>query len=261
MSGGSGRVVAVVQARMSSQRLPGKVLARLPGADDPQRCVLDWTVQRTRRCTLVDEVVVATSQEPADDPLAEHCAAAAIACYRGALDDVLDRFYRAAREHDADTVVRITADCPLVDPDVVGEVLRRHAARGGDFTANRLPPPASRTFPIGLDVEVADMSALTVAWRNARERYEREHVMPYLYVVPGRFTVGIVDAPVEAGDVRWTVDTPADLQAVRALVSTAAATLGTGWRILLDVWRAHPEISRLNAAVTQRSGTDVDPRS
>jgi spore coat polysaccharide biosynthesis protein SpsF len=257
----SSRVVAVIQARMSSQRLPGKVLRPLAGADDAERRVLDWVVGRLRRCRALDEVVVATSVENSDDRLAEHCATTGVACYRGALDDVLDRFYRAAREHGADTVVRITADCPLVDPDIVGEVLQAHFARGGDFTANRLPPPAQRTFPIGLDVEVADMAALATAWRSADERYEREHVMPYLYRVPDRFDVEVVQAPVEAGDVRWTVDTPADLEAVRELVRAANATLATDWRTLLDVWRAHPELARINADVRQRSGTDVDPRS
>ncbi len=257
----SPRVVAIVQARLSSQRLPGKVLAPLPSADDPGLTVLDWTVQRVRRARRVDNVVVATSTEDSDDALAEHCAERGIASHRGSLNDVLDRFWQAARAFDADVVVRVTADCPLVDPEVIDQVVAEHLLRGGDFTANRLPPPATRTFPIGLDVEVADASALGRAWREAGAQHEREHVMPYLYAVPGRFDVAVVDAPVDAGAVRWTVDTPADLQAVRELVRLAKATVATPWRELLQVWQAHPELARLNAEVAQRSATDVDPRA
>jgi spore coat polysaccharide biosynthesis protein SpsF len=246
---------------MSSQRFPGKVLAALPTADDDTLTVVDWTVQRVRAAPGISSVVLATSTDVTDDPLVAHCEERGIATYRGSLDDVLDRCYQAAAAHGADVVVRITADCPLADPGVVAEVVRAHLERGAEFTANRLPPPAPRRYPIGLDVEVAEMSALHRAWREATRPHEREHVMPYLYESPGRFRTAAVECPVDAGTVRWTVDTPADLQAVQALVTAAGATLATSWRALLDVWNAHPEFARLNAGIAQRDARTVDPRA
>lgn len=253
------RVAAVVQARMSSQRLPGKVLASLPAGGDSDLTVLDWTVQRLHLAETVQVVVVATSEDPSDDILAEHCSRRGYGVFRGSLDDVLDRFHGAAQAVHADVVVRITADCPLVDPAVVDLVVSQHIARGSRFSANRLPPPHRRTFPVGLDVEVTNVDDLERAWREAVESSHREHVMPYLY--EGRESeVHLVHADVDAGDVRWTIDTPEDLEVVRRLVRIARARLDTPWTSLLDVWRRNPELAEVNAHVRQRAATDVDPR-
>jgi spore coat polysaccharide biosynthesis protein SpsF len=249
------RVVAVVQARMGSQRLPGKVLAQL--GDRP---VIDWVVGRCLAASGVDAVVVATSTDPADAPLAEHCRDAGVPVFRGPLDDVLARFAAAADTAGAEHVVRVTGDCPLVDPAVIDEVVDVHLREGHDFTANRLPPPHRRTYPIGLDVEVVTRSALAVAESDASSPHHREHVLPYLYEVPGRFDVRVVESPVDAGDVRWTIDTPEDLAAVRGLVEVAGADLRTPWRALLEAWQAHPEVAALNAGTRQRTATDVDAR-
>ena len=167
----------------------------------------------------------------------------------------------AATAHDADAVVRITGDCPLVDPDVVDAVVRAHLEGGHDFTANRLPPPAHRTYPIGLDVEIARRAAFDVANQEATDRAHREHVMPFLYENAGRFDVHIVESDDDAGEVRWTVDTPQDLEAVTRLVQVAAATTGTPWRELLRVWREHPEVAEINASVVQRTAAETDPRT
>jgi spore coat polysaccharide biosynthesis protein SpsF len=254
------RVVGVVQARMGSQRLPGKVLARLPGNDAPDLRVLDWTVQRLGLSRTVDAVVVATSSDVSDDPLVEYCVTRAYDVFRGSLADVLDRFHGAARAARADVVVRVTADCPLIDPAVVDLVVDGHLEAGGRFTANRLPPPHHRTYPIGLDVEVTDMSHLELAWREATQSSHREHVMPYLYEHIDQ-DVLIVDAEIDAGDVRWTIDTVEDLRAVRGLIEVADARLQTTWQQLLAAWRAHPELAALNGHVQQRRADDVDPRS
>ena len=249
-------VLGVVQARMSSQRLPGKVLAPLG-----DRAVIDWVVQRARSARSLTSVVVATSTGPEDDPLAEHCRSQGYEVFRGSLDDVLDRVHQAAATHGADHVVRVTGDCPLVDGQVVDQVVAAHLAGANDFTANRLPPPHHRTFPIGLDVEVCTAPALERAWTQAREPHEREHVMPWLYQVPGRCRVEVVEAPLDAGDVRWTVDTAADLAAVRGLVAAVGeGAVDTPWLRYLDVWRQDPGLAELNAGVRQRTATDVDDR-
>lgn len=250
------KVVAVVQARMSSQRLPGKVLSGLG-----PHAVIDWVLGRTQRAASVDEVVLATSIDPSDDPLADHCAGGGYLVVRGPLRDVLDRVAEAAATRAADHVVRITGDCPLVDPAVVDEVVRTHLTERRDFTANRLPPPHRRTWPIGLDVEVATAAALARARMDSERPHEREHVMPHLYETPGRFDVRVVECPVDAGEVRWTIDTPADLSAVRELVTVAGADLDTPWQRLLSVWRAHPHLADLNGTVEQRGARDVDQRT
>lgn len=252
----TGRVVAVVQARMSSQRLPGKVLRML--GDRP---VIDWVLTRTDQAGSVEEVVLATSDDPSDDVLAQHCADSGVRVVRGSLHDVLDRFVGAARAVGADHVVRVTGDCPFVDGEVVDEVVATHLREGRDFTANRLPPPHPRTFPLGLDVEVASRAALERAWRETTEQRLREHVMPYLYEQPGRFDVRIVDTEEAAGEVRWTVDTPEDLEALRALVADAAVDVGWRWRDLLQAWRERPEIAALNRGAVQRTAQDVDQRT
>jgi spore coat polysaccharide biosynthesis protein SpsF len=249
------RVVAVIQARMGSQRFPGKVLE--PLADS---AVIDWVVRRVGRATMVNEIVVATSSDPADDALVEHCRSRAYAVTRGSLNDVLDRVHGAAAAAGADQVVRITADCPLIDPTVIDEVVSTHVTHYNDFTATQLPPPHRRTYPIGLDVEVATAAALEQAWARATSRHQREHVMPYIYEHPDTFDVQVVDSTADAGDVRWTIDTPEDLAAVNALVDAAAAGFDTSWLDLLDVWRANPNIRAINAEVGQRSAQDTDPR-
>ncbi len=249
------KVVAVVQARMGSQRFPGKVLRPLSDAT-----VIDWVVQRARLATSVDEVRIATSYETADDALVEHCRSHGFAAVRGSLNDVLDRIHGAAAAAGADHVVRITADCPLIDPGVIDRVVATHLARHLDFTATQLPAPHRRTYPIGLDVEVATAAALDQAWSRATSQHQREHVMPYLYQEQDRFDIEVVESSVDAGDVRWTIDTPADLAAVAALVEATGAGFETPWLELLEVWRARPDIRAINAGIRQRSFTDTDPR-
>jgi spore coat polysaccharide biosynthesis protein SpsF len=172
----------------------------------------------------------------------------------------LDRVHSAATEAGADHVVRITADCPLIDPSIIDEVVATHLARSLDFTATQLPAPHRRTYPVGLDVEVATAAALDEAWRRATSRHQREHVMPYLYEEQGRFDTHVVESDADAGDIRWTVDTPADLAAVAALVQAVDADFETPWLALLEVWRARPDIRAINAGVGQRTFTETDPR-
>lgn len=249
-------VIAIVQARMSSSRLPGKVL-RLIG----ERPMLSWVVERTRQARLVDAVVVATTEDSSDDPLAAFCVEHGYPVFRGSLYDVLDRFVQTARAYQADIVVRITADCPLIDPNVIDLTITRLIETKADFTANRLPPPWHRTYPIGLDVEVVRMAALERAWREAKEKHEREHVLPYLYDQQGRFKVEVVDTEPDYGDLRWTVDTPADLAMLQKLVSYLPDGLKFGWRDVLAVWQAHPELAEINANIQHKKFDDVDERA
>ncbi|HSJ78283.1 MAG TPA: glycosyltransferase family protein, partial [Erythrobacter sp.] len=182
------RTVAIIQARMGSSRLPGKVLLDIAGQP-----MLARVVERARRAKTVGEVLVATTIDPSDDPIVAFCQERGIAYHRGSVFDVLDRFYGAARQAGAELIVRITADCPVIDPAVIDLVVEAFHEQSADFACNRLPPPAQRTWPIGLDTEVCAFRGLERAWKEASLPYEREHVMPYFYDQPGRFKVVVVE--------------------------------------------------------------------
>lgn len=250
-----GRTVAIIQGRMSSSRLPGKILMDIAG--EP---MLMRVVERARRSKTVDEVVFATTTDPSDDPVAEFCQSRAVACWRGSLPDVLDRFYQAARHFRAETIVRLTADCPLLDPGLVDETVALFRSRGADFAANRLPPPYRRTYPIGLDCEVCTFAALERAWHEAHAAHEREHVMPYMYEVEGRFKVAVLDYQINYGSLRWTVDTAQDLELVRQVYQRLAGRTDFSWLDVLAIFDREPDLARINAQVEHRNMYDVDQR-
>lgn len=201
-------ILGVIQGRMSSTRLPGKVLAEVEGMP-----MIGRQVERLRRSQRLDELVLATSDEASDDPLADYCRALGMKIVRGPLDDVLARFALAADAFpEADTLVRLTADCPLTDWRVLDAMLDQHRDNADDYTNNTMP---ERTFPHGLDVEAVRMEAFRTAAAEATDPYDREHVTPYLYRNPRRFRVAGFRRDPSLGHLRWTVDYPADLDFVR----------------------------------------------
>lgn len=248
------RVVAIIQARMASSRLPGKVLADLGG-----RPVLEWVVRRASRTAGIEQVVVATSARPEDDAVAAFCEEKGIDCTRGSLQDVLDRYYQAAEAYEADVVLRLTGDCPLIDPGLLDELIETflEAEPPLDFAANRLP--TERTIPIGLDAEICSFSALEVAWREAREAHQREHVMPFFYEHPDRFRILHIRQEQDYGHHRWTVDTPEDLELLRR-VAAEFKDDGFSWKEVLALFEARPELAEINAGVEHKGQLDVDAR-
>ena len=207
------RTVAIIQARMTSSRLPGKVL--MPIAGKP---AILFMHARVRRAKLIDAICLATSVDPSDDALAACAEAAGLDVHRGSLDDVLDRFVGAARAHQAEIVVRLTGDCPLIDPEIIDQVVGLLAGGGYDYASN-IDPPA---FPDGLDVEAMTVAALETAAAEARLGSEREHVTPFIRNHPERFRAGLVSSPVDLSALRWTVDYPDDLELVRRLTESVA---------------------------------------
>ena len=250
------RVVAIIQARMDSSRLPGKVLRDIHG-----KPMLAWVVERTRKASSVSEVMVATTSDPSDDMIEQVCRQMNVPCFRGNIYDVLDRYYQAAREAQADVIVRITADCPLIDAGLIDMVVQRFLEEKVDFAANRLPPPYQRTYPIGLDVEVVSFTALQRAWQEAREKHEREHVLPYLYESPGRFKTLMVDHETDLGSYRWTVDTFEDLEFIQKLFTLLPDTENFTWLDVLKIVEKNPQLSEINAGVSHKTFKDVDERS
>lgn len=201
-------VVAVLQARLSSRRLPGKVL--LPILARP---MLELQIERVRRAGSLDQLIVATSDQPDDDPIESLCRRIGVECRRGSLDDVLARVYRAVEPLRPDYVVRLTADCPLSDPEVIDGTVRYCVEGGHDYASNAIEP----TFPDGLDVGVMKFSALETAHLEAGTPAEREHVTLFLRSRPERFSIGSYRDRIDRSAMRWTVDEQKDLDFVRAV--------------------------------------------
>jgi spore coat polysaccharide biosynthesis protein SpsF (cytidylyltransferase family) len=236
-------VGAIIQARTGSTRLPGKVLLDIEGMS-----MLARVVDRVRRAATIDRIVIATTANAQDDPLAAHAGALSVDVFRGDEDDVLDRYYRAATQFELDVIVRITSDCPLLDPGLLDRVVTLARESRVDYAADTLP----RRFPRGLDVEVFPVATLERVWREATTFQDRAHVTPYVLDHPAAFsTAGITDA-VDRSHMRWTVDTPEDLTFVRE-VYRELATRDFTWTDVLNVLDRRPELLQINALVRQKA--------
>jgi len=248
-------VVAIVQARMGSSRLPGKVLLDIGG-----EAMLYRVVVRARRAQLVGKVVVATTTDSSDDLVEVFCKSKGFPCFRGDPYDVLDRYYQAARLFGASTIVRLTADCPLIDPGEIDRTVKAFFRADVDFAANRLPPPWKRTTPVGMDTEVVKFEALRKAWREAEEKYAREHVMPYLYEKKGRFSVLLVDQEPDLSHLRLTVDVPEDLALARKIYQHFDNRDDFSLNDILDLLNKSRELLDINADVKHKGYQEVDDR-
>lgn len=239
----SDHVVAVVQARTGSTRLPGKVLADVAG-----RSMLARVCERLAGAGTIDRVIVATTTEPADRAVAAECARLGVPCFRGSAGDVLGRYHGAAAAGGAGVVVRVTADCPLIDPDVVDRVVRAFLDARPDYASNTL----KRTWPRGLDTEVFPAAALARAHGDARLPYEREHVTPHFYGHPHRFHLHPVTGPARLDHLRWTVDTADDLRLVRAIYARLGPDGTFSWRDAARLFDREPALAELNRHVRQK---------
>lgn len=237
------KTVALIQARMASSRLPGKVLMKLGSTS-----VLSRVVCRARRARLVDEVVVATTTETGDDSIVEECKRQRVTVTRGREDDVLDRYYEAARQVQASTIVRITADCPLIDATLIDDVALAFQRQSPDYASNTLV----RTYPRGLDTEVLSFEALERAWRDAKQPWERAHVTPFLYRHPEIFRLVSVRSDHDYSRHRWTLDTPEDYEFLREVYARLEGRVDFSWRDVLDILQGEPGLSLINANSRQK---------
>jgi len=258
---------------MASSRLPDKVLLDIGG-----KPMLAWVVERTRRAQSLAEVIVATTTAPSDDAVQALCQERGYPVYRGSAFDVLDRYYLAARQHRADIVVRITADCPLIDPGLIDEAVATFTGSEGsesraagrdaplspypyDFVANRLPPPWGRTYPVGLDIEVCSFSGLELAWSEADQPHQREHVMPFFYEQPERFRIRLLNHDNDHGDLRWTVDTAQDLELLRSIAAHFDWRDDFTWLEVLEFTKDNPDLAQINALVQPKDYRTIDARN
>ena len=239
------KTIAIVQARVGSARFPNKVMRTVLGVP-----MIQLLLERLSCATRVDQIVLATSQDIRNQPLVEHVKKLGYSVYEGSEQDVLDRYYQAASLHNPDTVVRITGDCPLIDPEVVDAAIAVFERAGVDYVSNTLPP----TFPDGLDVEVFSCAALARAWNEARQPYEREHVTPYIKE-SGKFRTLNVPHSEDCSAERWTVDEPEDFEVVRKAFEHFAPRRDFGWREVLALRQTHPEWFEANRHLIRNEGS------
>ncbi len=239
-------VLAFIQARVGSTRLPGKVLLDLHG-----KPVLERVIERVQSAKGIDGVIVVTTLESKDIPVVRLCAERGIRVFCGSENDVLDRFYQAAKILGPDHVVRITADCPVMDPRVIEKVVGQHLASGADYTSNTLV----ERYPDGEDVEIVGFGALERAWKEARLNSEREHVTPYIRNHPDLFTLSSVVSEEDHSSCRWTLDTARDYEFLQRIYGE----LGNqeeffGMDSILDLLDRKPELRGLNSGIERNEG-------
>lgn len=231
---------------------------------------------RTSRSAIVNETIFATTIDASDDPVAEYCDFSRIPFTRGSQFDVLDRYYQTAGQAKADVVVRITADCPVIDPNLIDNVVNALLEDEHDFVCNRLPPPYHRTYPIGLDIEACTIKVLEQAWKEAKEPQHREHAMPYLYegveltrqsrtletgISPRGFRIALLHHTTDFGNYRWTVDTPEDLEFMRQVYAHFNGHDDFTWKDVLELVHKEPQLTEINAIVQHKTLKDVDKRA
>jgi spore coat polysaccharide biosynthesis protein SpsF len=236
------RIVAIIQARMGSTRLPGKVLLDIFG-----QTMLSRVVNRVRQAASLDEVIVATSDANSDDKIEQACRELHVNVFRGNEADVLDRFYQASLFCKADVIVRITADCPLIEPTIIDEVVSAFLGSNVDYASNVLV----RTYPRGLDVEVMNFSALATAWQKADKAYQRAHVTPYFYENANFFNLLSITGSLDYSCYRWTVDTDEDMQFIRR-VYRALGRDDFDWLDVIELCKKEPELTELNRQIKQK---------
>jgi len=239
------KTVAIVQARMGSTRLPKKVMKAIGG-----KPMVELLLARLARAREIDGIVVATSTDPRDSSLADFVETLGYACERGSETDVLARYLQAARGAGADVIVRITADCPLVDAALVDEAVRSFKAADVDYFSNINP----RSYPDGLDIEVFSLAALQRAAGETQEKYDREHVTSYLRE-SGRFRQACLRQEEDVSRLRWTVDEASDLEVIRSVYEHFAPEIHFSWRQVLDLQRTHPSLFARNQGLPRREQT------
>jgi spore coat polysaccharide biosynthesis protein SpsF len=240
------KITAIIQARMDSTRLPGKVTEIISG-----RPMLWHIINRVKQAKLVNEIIIATTTKEVDEQIAKVSKDSGVKSFAGSENDVLDRFYQAVKKYNADAIVRITADCPVVDPRIMDKVIERYMKGDCDYAANVL----KRTYPDGLDLEVFSFISLEKAWNEAKLASEREHVTPYILKNPDKFKIAIVENKVNLSDLRWSVDEKADLDLVRQIYKHLYKEGHIFYmEDILELLERHPELKQINEGIVINEG-------
>jgi spore coat polysaccharide biosynthesis protein SpsF len=244
------RVIAIVQARMQSTRLPGKVLMTVIG-----KSLLGFLIERMRKSRSIDDIVIATSVEVTDDVIAEYCATFNIKCFRGSEEDVLSRYFEAAADHRADFVIRVCSDSPLIDPLLIDQLVNEYLNTYPkyDYYSNTL----DQSCPLGMNVEIFSFESLMQANVNANQMYEREHVTPYIYRNPEIYKIGRKNYQPDLSSIRLTVDTPEDFELIKSIIEklypiNPAFSLAD----IIALVEREPDLLKINSHISQKKLVD-----
>jgi len=236
------KIVGIVQARMGSTRLPGKVLKKVNGIP-----LLQYQLERMRQAKLLDELVIATTST--SDAIFKFCKENNVQYFLGSENDVLDRYYQTAKNYGADIVVRMTSDCPVIDPNIIDCIIEYFLNNDFDYVSNTI----KRTFPRGMDTEVLTMDALKHAYNKAQKEYEREHVTPYIYLNSNQFKIGHYFGKIDNSHIRLTVDTKEDFELISLIISELYEKDNNfTLEHILKMLEAEPELLKINAHIEQK---------
>ncbi|WP_348945380.1 glycosyltransferase family protein [Chitinibacter sp. FCG-7] len=239
-------ILGIVQARMSSTRLPGKVMLPLLGCP-----MLEHQLERLLRCKRIDQLLVATSNQSDDLPIVDLCRHLGVMCFQGDLADVLDRFYQASQQYPTQHIVRLTADCPLCDPELIDGLIEFYLNGHFDYASTALEP----TFPDGLDAEIFRAELLKLAWQEADLPSQREHVTSFFYQQNQRFCLGSYTDKIDRSAMRWTVDDADDFEFVTQIYKKLYPVKSDFNRHdIVDLLNREPELSQINCAKTRNQG-------
>ena len=236
----------IIQARMGSTRLPGKVMLDV----ENDKTVLDFVIKQLQNCKLVDKIIVATTTLEDDDKIANFSKDLGIDCFRGSSDNVLDRYYQCAKEYSVSIIVRIPSDKPLIDPEIVDNVVNVFRNNSYDYITNFLSNP---TFPSGTEVEIFSINALKKAWKKAKLPSEKEHVTPYFANHEGEFKITHIENSENLSHLRWAVDRIEDLNLVRKIVSKIKKR-PIIMKDIVDLFAKEPELVEINKNVNRKEG-------
>ncbi|MFX0560701.1 NTP transferase domain-containing protein [Tepidibacillus infernus] len=240
------KVVAIIQARMGSTRLPGKVMKKIVG-----KTVLEHVIERVKRSKEINEIVIATTTKEDDDVIVKEAERLNVKYFRGSEDDVLSRYYYAAKEHHADIVVRITSDCPLIDPNITDGIIGYYNKHNYDIVTNAGSNLNQRTYPRGLDTEVFSIEQLEEAFKNAKEEYQREHVTPYLYEKSNK--IYYYKNNDDYSNYRWTLDTPEDFKLITEIYEHLYKGESNFFlEEIINLFKEKPELIKINQGIEQK---------
>lgn len=241
------KIVAIIQARMGSTRLPGKVMKEVLG-----KPLLEYQTERVRKSKFINQIVIATTTRPTEQPIIDLCERLSLDYFRGSEEDVLSRYFEAATHYKADVVVRLTSDDPLIDPAIIDRTISKYLSNTNtyDYVSNSL----EKTFPIGLDVEVFSMKALEETNQEARALAEREHVTPYMYLHPEKFNLGVVKYKTDLSTLRLTVDTEEDLLLISRIIKSLYGKKKECFSLedIIQLLQEQPEWMLLNSSIKQK---------
>lgn len=237
-------IVAIIQARMGSTRLPGKVLREIIG-----KPLLEYQIERLNESKRISKIVIATTSNESDYPIVELGGRLGVTVFRGSEDDVLSRYHGAAKKEDADIIVRLTSDCPVIDPNVVDNVIEYYLAHDYDYVSNSL----KRSYPRGMDTEVFSFDVLEDIKHKVKSQVHREHVTPYIYQNPDQYTIGHVYNSRDESRHRWTVDTLEDFLLIELMIeSLYPQNKNFTLEDMIELNSLHPEWAAINGDIEQK---------